>query len=63
MYIQDNYDRWKQHEEEKESMLNRLPVCCECGNHIQDDSAYYINDEWICENCMDSYKREVHPEW
>ena len=63
MYLQDNYDRWKQHEAEKEEQLKKLPQCSECHEHIQDDFAYYINGEWICENCMDSYKREVQPEW
>ncbi len=59
-YIPDNYDRWKQHDAEQEAALERLPGCCECGEHIQDEYAYYINGEWICERCMnENYRKEV----
>ncbi len=47
---------------EQESWLARLPVCADCERHIQDDSAYYINGEWICEDCMEAYKQVVLPE-
>ena len=47
----------------QEAKLERLPVCEECGEPIQDDYAYYINDIWICESCMKAnYRREVVPE-
>ena len=47
-----------------EENLKRFPECSCCGMHIQDEYAYYINDEWICETCMDeNYRREVFPEW
>lgn len=42
--------------------LEKRPVCSECDEHIADDVAYYIEGEWVCERCMDSYKREVLPE-
>ena len=61
MFYTDNpvadYDRYC-NEQQKE--LDRLPRCCECGEPIQDEYAYYINDEWIHKSCMDAnYKREV----
>ena len=59
MYIPDNYDLFARHDAEQEAQLEKLPECSECGEHIQDEEAYYINGEWICERCMDSYKREV----
>ena len=59
MYIPDNYDLFARHDAEQETQLEKLPECSECGEHIQDEEAYYINGEWICERCMDSYKREV----
>lgn len=40
----------------------KRPVCADCGNHIQDEEAYYINGEWVCMDCMDSYLRELSPE-
>lgn len=46
--------------DELEERLEQLPQCSECGEHIQDDYAYYINELWICEKCMnENYKKEV----
>ena len=50
------------HDAEQNRLLEQLPVCADCDEHIQDETAYYINGEWICENCMDSYRRGVQPE-
>ena len=49
-------------DKEQTKWLEQFPVCADCGEHIQDEEAYYINSEWICMDCMDSYKREVLPE-
>lgn len=55
----DIYDQWLRYDDEKERRLTERPVCVECDNHIQDETAFYINDEWICESCMDTYRRTV----
>ena len=47
---------------EQQRNLDRLPECADCGNPIQDETAFYINCEWICEDCMDFYRRDVVPE-
>lgn len=39
-----------------DEMLNKLPKCSDCGEPIQDDEAYLIDGELICERCMDNYK-------
>lgn len=45
---------------EQQAKLDKLPKCSECGQPIQDEEAYYINDEWICQECLDdNYKRWV----
>ena len=36
--------------------LERRPKCKQCGKPIQDEEAYRINGEFICENCMDENK-------
>ncbi len=59
MYTDDplrDFERW---DAERERRLAQLPTCADCGEHIQDETAYYINGEWICKDCMDSYLREV----
>jgi formylmethanofuran dehydrogenase subunit E len=54
-----DFEQW---DREQNRQLEALPVCADCDEHIQDESAFYINGEWICENCMDAYRREVLPE-
>ena len=54
-----DFGRWDAHQAEQ---LERLPVCADCEEPIQDERAYYINGEWICMNCMSAYEREVEPE-
>ena len=51
-----DFDRW---DAEQESALELLPVCCECGERIQDDFCYQINDEVICEECLNHSFRKV----
>lgn len=58
----DNYDLWEAHDARLNRQLEQLPVCEDCGEHIQDETAFYINGEWICHDCMSSYEREVLPE-
>lgn len=59
MYIPDNYDLWKDHEEEKERRLKRRPICAECGEHIQDEYGYQFNGAWLCADCLEDYKVEI----
>lgn len=42
---------------EQERETERLPICCECGQRIEDEFCYQINDEIICETCMEQYKK------
>ena len=53
---------FEKHDAEQNRWLEKMPVCADCGEHIQDETAFYINGEWICKSCMDSYEREVLPE-
>lgn len=54
-----DFDAW---DAEQNKRLEQLPECADCGEPIQDETAFYIDGEWICEICMDSYRREVLPE-
>lgn len=51
-----DYDRYAA---KCEKALERLPVCCECGEPIQDDYCYEFNDEYICEGCLNDYHRKA----
>lgn len=32
------------------------PECACCGEHITDESAYFVGGQYYCEECMDSFK-------
>lgn len=50
-----DFDAW---EAEQAREMERLPRCSECGERILDDFCYQINDEIICEECMqDNYRK------
>ena len=52
MNIPDNYDIWEAHDREQEQNLAELPVCEICGQPIQGEHLYLINDEFVCHECL-----------
>lgn len=61
MFCTDNplYD-FAMHDAEQQAELDKLPKCAECGNPVQYEEAFYINGDWICESCMNGYRRTVN---
>ena len=55
-YIPDYYDKWSEYSRQQEKALERQPLCNICGEHIQSEHCYKINDEIICESCMDDFR-------
>ena len=52
-----DFDRY---DAEQESELEKMPVCSYCCQPIQDDYLYEINDELICEECInDNFRKSV----
>jgi len=51
-----DFHRW---DAEQQSQIDQLPECADCGEVIQDETAFYINGEWICEDCIDAYRKDV----
>ena len=43
---------------EKEAELNRLPVCDCCGDPIQDEYLYLIDNHKYCKACLDEHFRK-----
>lgn len=54
-YVPDNYDRWEAYETQREMERARRMCCSDCGEPIMSDLCYYINNEYICESCMEDY--------
>lgn len=62
-YTDDPIADYERYSAQQEAELDRLPRCSECDQPIQEEYAYYINGEWICESCMNSYyRKEVVPD-
>lgn len=58
--MMDNYSLWETHDAEKEKRLDKLPECTYCGSKIQDEFLYCINDEVICNDCLnDHFRKDV----
>lgn len=54
MYRTDDPLRdFRRHDREEAEWLERRPVCDICGQAIQEDTCYLINDELICRECLD----------
>ena len=62
MWTDDPHKDFARWDAEQEEALERLPKCCECGEPIVDDYCYYINDEYICEDCLNLCYRVETPE-
>lgn len=58
MRMKEPHDDFLCREDEHEKWLKTRPVCAYCREHIQDRYYYLINDNPICEDCLDCYYRE-----
>lgn len=50
-----DFEAW---DAERQAGIDRLPVCAYCGEPIQDDFCYAINDEPVCEECLKEHFRK-----
>lgn len=50
---------FERHEAEQEAWLARLPICCECGDPIQQDDAVYINYAYYCDECLNDMRVDI----
>lgn len=57
-YTDDPIADFARYDAEQEEQLEKMPVCCECDNPIQDEYCYEINGEVICETCLDRFFRK-----
>jgi formylmethanofuran dehydrogenase subunit E len=59
-YIPDYLDQWSEHDRQQEEALEKLPECNYCGEKIQGDYCFEINDEIICEKCLkDNFRKST----
>lgn len=51
-YTNDPVEDYGRYSDKQEMEMERLPVCCHCTKHIDDDFLYYIEGDLWCEECM-----------
>jgi formylmethanofuran dehydrogenase subunit E len=60
MKLPDYNDLLDSYEAEQQRELDRLPICSCCDEPIQQDTAICIDDEWLCDDCLNTlYRRDV----
>lgn len=58
-YTDDPLADFHHHDMEEQMWLERLPKCAECGKPIQQEYAVKIDDNWLCDECLESMRRRV----
>lgn len=60
MHYSDNpHVDFLRHEADQERWLESLPVCDECGEHIQSEDLYELDGLLFCENCMEGHRHST----
>ena len=59
-FTDDPIADFHRYDAEQQKQLDKLPRCEYCDIPIQDDYYYEINDECICEDCLnDNFRKDV----
>jgi len=62
IYTDEPIKDFNAHEAMQKALLEKMPKCDFCGEHITDDYYYDMNGEIYCERCMD-YNRKPIENW
>ena len=59
-YTNDPIADFESWDAEQQKQLEKLPRCADCGEYIQEDYCYEIDDKPICQDCLDSgYRKDT----
>lgn len=47
------------HEDDQERWLRKRPLCSCCDEPITDEYCYMVNDEPVCEECLNDHFRKA----
>jgi hypothetical protein len=53
---------WDAYMEHCDAMLEKCPVCCKCGQHIQDAYLYRLDGDAYCDECASEWLSEQKEE-
>lgn len=51
-----DYERYSA---ERERQLDKLPRCSQCDERIQQEDAVRMNDEFICDRCLEDLRVDL----
>ena len=63
MYTDDPVADFERHDAKQQKKLERLPVCCCCEEHIQQEKAVYMDGRWYCDGCLDDMREDTEDWW
>lgn len=55
-YFGDPDDCFARYDADQHEELSYRPICCECGEPIQDEQFFIFNGEFYCEHCLGNHK-------
>ena len=53
--IYENPNTFEEFDFYVQKQIAKLPVCVECGEHIQDEYLYIIEEDPMCEECAEKW--------
>ena len=60
LYTDDPVRDFEAYDRQQQNVLDKYPVCEECGNPITDEDCYEVEDSLICEQCLkDNHKKKT----
>ena len=63
IFTDDPIADFGRYDAEQQEKLDRLPVCDYCEEPIQDDYYYEIDNECICEECLNDNFRKSNDDY
>lgn len=59
MWTDDPIADFNRYDSEQQKYLKKLPVCCGCGEPIQQDDAVCIDGDWFCDDCLNDMRQHI----
>ncbi len=50
---------FERHDAEQENRRKELPICSDCGEHIQDDFFYEFDCYFYCGDCVSNHRKNT----
>lgn len=57
--MKDNFDFYEQEEKRLAALLMKCPICEWCGEPIQEDYAFRIHGDLVCQHCIEDAKENI----